>query len=103
MYESIDPEWLLDFSNYTLRTKRLHLDKSYFGVTKPRHGEVLAYKADKSYIKEQPASNGMRFYTAKEEDDLPLIAIKCRTTVAKLKELNPDMGKLKAGMRLRVK
>ena len=103
MYESIDPEWLLDFSNYTLRTKRLHLDKSYFGVTRPKRGESIAYKADKSYVKEQPVSDGKRYYTAKEEDDLQLIAIKCRTTVAKLKELNPDMKKVKPGMRLRVK
>lgn len=103
MYESIDPEWLLDFSNYTLRTKRLHLDKSYFGVTRPKRGESIAYKADKSYVKEQPVSDGKRYYTAKEEDDLQLIAIKCRTTVAKLRELNPDMKKVKPGMKLRVK
>lgn len=108
MYESIDPEWLLDFTTYTLRTKRLHLDKSYFGVTRPKRGEMLAYKADKSYIPERnvaekQASNGMRFYTAKEEDDLSLIAVKCRTTVDKLKELNPNLKKLKPGTRLRVK
>lgn len=103
LYENIDPEWLLDFTTFTLRTKRLHLDKSYFGVTRPKRGEALAYKADKSYVKEQPESNGMRYYTVKEEDDLQLIALKCRTTVAKLKELNPEMKKVKKGMRLRVK
>ena len=103
MYESIDPEWLLDFSNYTLRTKKLHLDKSYFGVTRPKRGESLAYKADKSYVKEPPVSDGKRYYTVKENDDLQLIAIICHTTVAKLKELNPDLKKVKPGMKLRVK
>lgn len=105
MYESFDPEWILDFSNYTLRTKRLHLDKSYFGVTKPKRGESITYKADKSYVKEetQPISKGKRYYTAKSEDDLQLIAIKCHTTVAKLKELNPDIKKITPGIKLRVK
>lgn len=108
MYESIDPEWLLDFTTYTLRTRRLHLDKSYFGVTRPKRGEMLAYKADKSYIKEQPvkepsSSERIRYYTIKKEDDLQLIAVKCRTTVDKLRELNPDMKKLKPGKQIRVK
>lgn len=108
MYESIDPEWLLDFTTYTLRTRRLHLDKSYFGVTRPKRGEMLAYKADKSYIKEQPvkepsSTERIRYYTIKKEDDLQLIAVKCRTTVDKLRELNPDMKKLKPGKQIRVK
>lgn len=52
LYQTFDPEWILDFNNYTLRTRRLHLDKSYFGICKPRKGEVLDYKADQSIIKE---------------------------------------------------
>lgn len=52
LYQPFDPEWILDFSNYSLRTRRLHLDKSYFGITKPRKGEELEYKADSSKIRE---------------------------------------------------
>lgn len=52
MYQTFDPEWILDFDNFTLRTRRLHLDKSYFGITKPRRGESLDYKADQSAIRE---------------------------------------------------
>ncbi|MBR4505844.1 MAG: RNA polymerase factor sigma-54 [Bacteroidales bacterium] len=52
LYQTFDPEWILDFENYSLRTRRLHLDKSYFGIRQPRKGEQLEYKADKSIIKE---------------------------------------------------
>lgn len=52
LYQTFDPEWLLDFDNRTLRTRRLHLDKSYFGIRQPRRGEQLEYKADHSIIRE---------------------------------------------------
>ncbi len=52
LYQPFDPEWILDFENYALRTRRLHLDKSYFGIRQPKKGEELEYKADKSIIKE---------------------------------------------------
>ena len=52
LYQTFDPEWILDFTNYTLRTRRLHLDKSYFGIHQPRKGKPLDYKADNSIIKE---------------------------------------------------
>ena len=52
LYQTFDPEWLLDCEHHTLRTSRLHLDKSYFGIRKPHKGEELDYKADKSIIKE---------------------------------------------------
>jgi RNA polymerase sigma-54 factor len=52
LYQTFDPEWILDFNNYTLRTRRLHLDKSYFGIRQVRKGDNLDYKADHSIIKE---------------------------------------------------
>jgi RNA polymerase sigma-54 factor len=52
LYQTFDPEWILDFSSYTLRTRRLHLDKSYFGIHQPRKGQSVDYKADNSIIKE---------------------------------------------------
>ena len=52
LYQTFDPEWILDFETFGLRTRRLHLDKSYFGITKPRRGESLDYKADQSSVAE---------------------------------------------------
>lgn len=52
LYQTFDPEWILDFSNFSLRTRRLHLDKTYFGIHQPRKGQQLDYKADNSIIKE---------------------------------------------------
>ncbi|MBR1549383.1 MAG: RNA polymerase factor sigma-54 [Bacteroidales bacterium] len=52
LYQTFDPEWILDFTNYSLRTRRLHLDKTYFGIQQPRKGQSLDYKADQSIIKE---------------------------------------------------
>ena len=52
LYQTFDPEWILDMQNQCLRTRRLHLDKSYFGIRQPRKGEALDYKADGSIIRE---------------------------------------------------
>ncbi len=52
LYQTFDPEWILDFDKFGLRTRRLHLDKSYFGITKPRQGETQDYKADGSSVRE---------------------------------------------------
>ncbi len=68
LYQTFDPEWILDFDNYTLRTRRLHLDKSYFGIHKPKNGEDLEYKADNSSIKEpkKKRKTQPKEYTAKD-------------------------------------
>lgn len=102
-YETFDPEWILNFSDYTLRTRKLHLDKTYFGVTKPHKHEQISYKADQSFIKETAEPPKERYYTVQKDDYLELIAMKFGITVQKLKELNPDIKKAKKGMRLRVK
>lgn len=105
-YEPFDPEWILDFSNYTLRTKKLHLDKTYFGISKPRGRQVLAYKADKSFVKEE-AANKVKpkplYYTVKKGDRMADIESLYKTTAEKIKELNPDFEKLRPGLKLRVR
>ena len=53
LYQTFDPEWIIDFSTFSLRTRRLHLDKTYFGIHQPKKGQNLDYKADNSIIKEQ--------------------------------------------------
>ena len=106
-YETFDPEWILDFSNFSLRTQRLHLDKSYFGIKKPRgkKGENLAYKADKSYIKESERKGPREmYYVVKNGDSLSDIAHRYSTTVENIRALNEDMAKKpKPGTRLRVR
>ena len=107
-YEPFDPEWILDFSNYSLRTRRLYLDKTYFGIRKPRSGEALVYKADKSIIPEEQAKpkpgTGKPVYASlKKGETLEAFAKRNYTTVDKVRELNPDIKKVKSGARLRVR
>lgn len=104
-YEPFDPEWILDFQNYTLRTHRLHLDKTYFGISNPVKGGG-SYKADKSYVKEQDAKRAEKrpiYYIVRKDDDIETIAQYYRTTPEKIKELNPEMKKLKKGLKIRVR
>ena len=107
-YEPFDPEWILDFSNYSLRTRRLYLDKTYFGIRKPRSGEALVYKADKSIIPEEqakvkPKSNKPVYASLKKGETIDEFAKRNYTTADKIRELNPDMKKPKSGTRLRVR
>lgn len=107
-YEPFDPEWILDFSNYSLRTRRLYLDKTYFGIRKPRVGESLVYKADKSIIPEdqvkpKPGTSKPVYAGLKKGESLEAFAKRNYTTVDKLRELNPDLNKPKSGTRIRVR
>lgn len=105
-YEPFDPEWVLDFKNYTLRTKKLHLDKTYFGISKPRGRQTLAYKADKSYVKEEEHGKSKPkelYYTVKKGDKMAAIATQYKTTIDKIVELNPGFERLKPGLKLRVR
>ena len=68
LYQPFDPEWILDFNNYGLRTRRLHLDKSYFGIRQPRKGEELEYKADSSKIRESKKNRKAQVTTINPKD-----------------------------------
>ena len=104
-YEPFDPEWLLDFNNYTLRTRRLHLDKTYFGISIPKGNKSPSFKADKSIIKERPMRDKPKevYHTAKRGESLELIAMQHSTTAEELRRLNPDLKKVKEGMKIRVR
>ena len=104
-YEPFDPEWLLDFNNYTLRTRRLHLDKTYFGISIPKGNKSPSFKADKSIIKERPMRDKPKevYHTAKRGESLELIAMQHSTTAEELRRLNPDLKKAKEGMKIRVR
>lgn len=107
-YEAFDPEWILDFSNYSLRTRRLHLDKTYFGITMPRgkHPD-LYYKADKSFVKERPHnSSGKKVvtYTTQYGDTYEVVARRYKTTPEEIHRMNPTAPKkLKPGVKLQMK
>lgn len=105
-YEPFDPEWILDFGSYSLRTQRLHLDKTYFGISKPHQGQELAYKADKSYVKEDQRTRQKPkeiYYTTRRGDTLESIAQNYHTTPDKIRSLNEGFHKIKPGIRLRVR
>ena len=105
-YEPFDPEWILDFSNYTLRTRKLYLDKTYFGIRRPRSGETLEFKADKSIVPEEPARRKPDhpiYASVREGDTMETLAERNKTTVAELTKLNPDLKKLKKGTKVRVR
>lgn len=104
-YEPIDPEWILDFKTYSLRTRRLHLDKTYFGISQPKGNKHPIFKADQSIIKERPERRERKevYYEVKKGDTFERVAMIYSTTVEKIKDLNPKVRKLKAGMRIRVR
>ena len=106
LYESFDPEWVIDIEKRSLRTRTLHLDKSYFGVHAPRGRKAQEFKADKSYVKETPrrTNTGPIYYTTQYGDDWNLLAERYKTTVEALRAMNPDAPKkLKPGIKLMVR
>ena len=107
-YEPFDPEWILDFSDYTLRTRKLYLDKTYFGIRRPRSGETAEFKADKSIVPEPPPEPARKtsrqvHIIAKRDDTLKSIAEENGTTVEALRKLNPNLKKVRKGTKVRVK
>lgn len=104
-YEPFDPEWLLDFKTHKLRTRRLHLDKTYFGISRPKGNKTPEFKADKSIIKETVVRDKPRevYHTVKSGDTYERLALSYSTTEQSIKKLNPDIKKLKPGIRIRVR
>jgi len=107
-YEAFDPEWLLDFSNYSLRTRSLYLDKTYFGIRKPHNGEEIEYKADKSIVPEvaerkKGAEKQPRYAVMGKEEKLSDLADRYHTTTEQIKALNPNIKKFRPGVKIRVK
>lgn len=104
-YEPFDPEWLLDFKTFKLRTRRLHLDKSYFGISRPKDKKHPIFKADKSIIKEKVVRDKPRevYHTVKTGDTYDKLAMTYSTTAQKIKSLNPEIKRLKPGMKIRVR
>ncbi len=111
-YEAFDPEWILDFKTYTLRTKKLYLDKTYFGINKPKNKqEVAIYKADKSIIKEdEPAEKPKhiqykepKYHIAKKGDTWEKLSKRYRVSVKRLKRLNSATNNyIKPGTKIRI-
>ena len=105
-YEPFDPEWILDFKTYSLRTRKLHLDKTYFGISRPTGRRPQAFKADKSIIKEvfdKPKQHKEAYYTARSGDTFQKIAELYNTNEFKLRDLNPNIKKIKSGTKIRIR
>ena len=112
-YEAFDPEWILDFETYTLRTRKLYLDKTYFGIKKPKNKKEQAiYKADKSIIKEDDPNNEKpkyiqykepKYHIAKKGDTWEKLSKRYRVSVKRLKRLNSaDKDYIKPGTKIRI-
>ena len=102
-YETFDPEWLLDFKSYTLRTRKLHLNKTYFGITRPTGRKEPKYKADQSFVKETVRPAPISFsHTVRRGETWNSIAERYRTTAKKLKAQNPDVKRLREGLTIKV-
>lgn len=109
-YEPFDPEWILDFKTYTLRTRKLYLNKTYFGITRPTNKNNVAYKADKSIHKERElgptgktTKKKQEFYVTKRGDTWEKVAKKHKVSETQLKSMNPGIsGKLPVGEEIRV-
>ena len=88
-YEPFDPEWILDFKDYSLRSSKLYLNKSYFGIWKPNDdSQSLAYKADDSLYPEEKKDRNEVYHTVKKGEDLPTVAAKYKVTSERLKKIN---------------
>lgn len=106
LYQSFDPEWVIDIEKRALRTHTLHLDKSYFGVHAPKGRKPQEFKADKSFVKEttKRSRSGPTYYTTQYSDDWERLAKRYNTTVEQLRALNPDAPKrLSPGIKLVVR
>ncbi|MCR4829779.1 MAG: peptidoglycan DD-metalloendopeptidase family protein [Bacteroidales bacterium] len=104
-YEPFDPEWILDFKTYKLRTRKLHLDKTYFGITPPKGKMQPIFKADKSIISERPSGKDRRevWREVKKGDTWEKLAMQNSTTEEKLRELNPGVKKPRVGEKIRIR
>lgn len=106
MYESFDPEWIIDIEHRSLRTHTLHLDKTYFGVTAPRGRRAQDFKADKSYVAERKPRDPNKpiYYTTQYGDTYKRLADRYHITVDELMAMNPDAPKkIREGVRLMVR
>ena len=112
-YEAFDPEWILDFKTYSLRTKKLYLDKTYFGIKKPKNKKEHAiYKADESIIKEDDINNETikpikykepQYHIAKKGDTWEKLSKRYKVSVKRLKRLNTSKSDyIKPGTKIRL-
>lgn len=106
LYQTFDPEWIIDIEQQALRTHTLHLDKTYFGVTAPRGHQRISYKADESFVAEKPRRDPNKpiYYTTQYGDTYKLLAQRYKITVEELMAMNPQMPKkCREGVRLMVR
>ena len=96
---AINPEMVIDFSNYQLKSETLSLTREYF-----KNGKRSSSKRQLANSGSSKASKGGKYYTVRRGDTLGAIAKRNGTTVKKLAKLNGIKGtKIKAGQKLRLR
>lgn len=98
---AINPEKVIDFTNYQLKDETLYLTREYFknGGRTTNGSRQLASTSTKA-----KASKGGKYYTVRKGDTLGAIARRNGTTVKKLAQLNGIKGtRIKAGQKIRLK
>ncbi len=92
-YEAFDPEWILDFEKFTLRSNRLYLDKTYFGIQPPSKLSRGYYtfredKAETQALPKMPDAMISRYHIVSEGETLKSISKKYGVSENTLKKLN---------------
>lgn len=97
---AIDPEMVIDFSNYQLKSDTLYLTREYFKNGKKSSSKRQQLAKNTS----GKASKGGKYYTVRKGDTLGAIAKRNGTTVKKLAKLNGIKGtKIRAGQKIRLR
>ncbi|MEE1097600.1 MAG: peptidoglycan DD-metalloendopeptidase family protein, partial [Bacteroidales bacterium] len=98
---AINPEKVIDFSTFQLKSDTLHLTREYFKNGGRSSSSSKRQLANNSSSK---ASKGGKYYTVRKGDTLGAIAKRNGTTVKKLAQLNNIKGsKIRAGQKIRLR
>lgn len=93
---AINPEYVIDFNNYRLKSDTLELTRNSFRYQRPSRSNI-------QYVQKTSQSSS-KYYTVRKGDTLGKIARNHGTTVKKLAQLNGIKGtRINAGQRLRLR
>lgn len=94
---AINPEYVIDFKNYRLKSDTLELNRNSFRYQPPARSNV-------QYAHKTSGSSSSKYYTVRRGDTLGKIAQRHGTTVKKLAQLNGIKGtRINAGQRIRLR
>lgn len=77
LYQSFDPEWILDIKNKTLRTKYIKVEKTFFGIERAEK-QINNKKPKTALVKIDKTFEGKPYYPFKDKyakkENIPLLA-----------------------------